>query len=218
MADEDIKSNEQPSVDPVADKTVVETVSEQPVGEVVPDEQPKTESVEMQSGVGGVVSEPSVIVESPVVELPAQANSPEFIPEPIPNTPTNPIPEIAKPEPTPVIPEVAVPITTTPEPTPTTAPVVPVVNTDVPSLTNPTIRTYLMGLLVKANSAIQVRKQKKLQNILALFNTMPKVQNDDVEKKLHISDTMATQYLATLVKQGHIKRAGTGRNTYYFKP
>lgn len=81
----------------------------------------------------------------------------------------------------------------------------------------PTIRAYLMGLLVKANAAVQTRKQKNLKKLLTLFDTMPKVQNNDVEKFLHLKDAMATRYLNMLLKDGKIRREGTGSATRYYK-
>lgn len=80
-----------------------------------------------------------------------------------------------------------------------------------------TVRSYLMGLLVKANAAVQTKKQKNLKKLLTLFDTMPKVQNNDVEKFLHLKDAMATRYLNMLLKEGKIRREGTGSATRYYK-
>ena len=80
-----------------------------------------------------------------------------------------------------------------------------------------TVRNYLMGLLVKANAAVQTKKQKNLKKLMTLFDTMQKVQNNDVEKFLHLKDAMATRYLNMLLKEGKIRREGTGSATRYYK-
>lgn len=71
-------------------------------------------------------------------------------------------------------------------------------------------------LLVKAQSVIQFRKRKKLDQVMGLFAKRTSVTNDDVEKLLHVSDATATRYLSTLEKEGKIKQTGkTGRGVLY---
>jgi hypothetical protein len=71
-------------------------------------------------------------------------------------------------------------------------------------------------LLAKARDAIQFRKRKKLDKIMALFLQKSKITNDEVEKFLHISDATATRYLSQLEKEGKIKQNGkTGHAVSY---
>lgn len=71
-------------------------------------------------------------------------------------------------------------------------------------------------LLNKARSTIQSRKRKKLDKIMEVLNTKPKVTNDEVEKLLHVSDATATRYLSQLEKEGKITQVGkTGKSVSY---
>ena len=71
-------------------------------------------------------------------------------------------------------------------------------------------------LLITARNAIQFRKRKKLDRIMALFLQQSKITNDEVEKFLHVSDATATRYLSILEKEGKIKQNGkTGRMVSY---
>ncbi len=73
-------------------------------------------------------------------------------------------------------------------------------------------------LLIKARSAIQSRKRKKLDKVMAMFVKKNKITNDEVEKILHVSDATATRYLSQLEKEGKIKQNGkTGKWVYYSK-
>lgn len=79
-------------------------------------------------------------------------------------------------------------------------------------------------LLVKARSAIQIRKRKKLDKVMSLFEakdgsaSSPQVTNDEVEKLLHVSDATATRYLNALEKEGKIKQVGkTGKGVHYVR-
>ncbi|MDO8593789.1 MAG: HTH domain-containing protein [bacterium] len=75
---------------------------------------------------------------------------------------------------------------------------------------------FARNLLVKARAATQTRKQKKLEKIMLLLNTKPKITNDEVEKLLHVSDATATRYLAQLEKEGKITQVGrTGAGVTY---
>ena len=51
-----------------------------------------------------------------------------------------------------------------------------------------------------ARFAIQTRRRKKLEHIMALFAKRTNITNDEVEKLLHISDATATRYLEILEK------------------
>ena len=73
-------------------------------------------------------------------------------------------------------------------------------------------------LLITARNAIQFRKRKKLEKIMALFLQHSKITNDEVEKFLHVSDATATRYLSQLEKEGKIKQSGkTGKAVVYIK-
>ncbi len=87
-------------------------------------------------------------------------------------------------------------------------------------------KTRMHELFIKAQNAIQIRKRKKLNKIMAMFLKNPnhtdeqkiKITNDEVEKLLHVSDSTATRYLAILKKEGKIKQNGkTGKWVYYTK-
>lgn len=69
-----------------------------------------------------------------------------------------------------------------------------------------------------ANETRQEKKRKKIDEILNLFAERQTVNNDEVEKLLHVSDATATRYLETLEKEGKIKQIGkTGKSVRYEK-
>jgi predicted HTH transcriptional regulator len=71
-------------------------------------------------------------------------------------------------------------------------------------------------LLIKAKNAIQFKKRKKLDKVMAMFLKKSKITNDEVEKYLHVSDATATRYLSELEKEGKIKQSGkTGKGVSY---
>jgi Fic family protein len=73
-------------------------------------------------------------------------------------------------------------------------------------------------LLEKAKNAIQFRKRKKLDKVMAMFLKQSKITNDEVEKFLHVSDATATRYLSQLEKENRIKQTGkTGHSVFYSK-
>ena len=76
-----------------------------------------------------------------------------------------------------------------------------------------------LGLLRQmARATIQLRREKKLLKIMALFAKQTAVTNDEVEKLLHVSDATATRYLSELEKRGKLKQVGTtGRGVSYVK-
>lgn len=104
----------------------------------------------------------------------------------------------------------------------------PIAETPEPELQKPTEallpsvqvapRSGIRELLVKAQSVIQFRKRKKLDQVMGLFAKRTSVTNDDVEKLLHVSDATATRYLSILEKEGKIKQTGkTGKGVGYIK-
>lgn len=73
-------------------------------------------------------------------------------------------------------------------------------------------------LLAKARIAIQSRKRKRLDRIMAVFEKRASITNDEVEKLLHVSDATATRYLSILEQEGKIKQSGkTGKFVSYIK-
>jgi Fic family protein len=59
-------------------------------------------------------------------------------------------------------------------------------------------------------------KQKKIEEVIKLFDTKSEITNNDVEKSLSVSDATATNYLDELERQGRITQIGkTGRHVYY---
>lgn len=77
-------------------------------------------------------------------------------------------------------------------------------------------KNSIRELLAKAKNAIQFRKRKKLDKVMALFLKHSKITNDEVEKFLHVSDATATRYLSQLEKENKIKQVGkTGHSVSY---
>jgi hypothetical protein len=165
--------------------------------------------------------QPAVEPTSSVVETPTGTPAPEPVqatPEPAPApaepapapetaqspTPTAQIPpdEPLPPEPEPIEPEQHEPI----QPPSAAAPV------------QTGILHAAREILVKARVAIQNRKRKKRDKIMAALNTKNKITNDEVEKLLHVSDATATRYLSALEKENKIKQVGkTGHGVVYSK-
>ena len=148
------------------------------------------------------VSEPETVVvptgeasAEPVATTPetetAQTGGTEPLPEPTPN------------EPEPVKEEKPV---RKPDDTPTAKPV-----------EKPVSEKEKLGLLRQmARATIQLRREKKLAKIMALFAKQTAVTNDEVEKLLHVSDATATRYLSILEERGKLKQVGhTGRGVRY---
>jgi hypothetical protein len=73
----------------------------------------------------------------------------------------------------------------------------------------------LTALLQKCKAVIAAKKQKKLEKIVELARQKGKINNADICKLLHASQSSATRYAEELVKQGRIKRFGTAKNTFY---
>jgi hypothetical protein len=73
----------------------------------------------------------------------------------------------------------------------------------------------LTALLQKCKAVIAAKKQKKLEKIVELARQKGKINNADICKLLHASQSSATRYTEELVRQGRIKRFGTAKNTFY---
>lgn len=131
-------------------------------------------------------------------ELPAESRKTEEITKPA-QTSENPTAQI--PENEPLAPEL--------QPSVSAEVIVPVVVATNSKLS-------LHDLIAKAQNAIQFRKRKKLDKIMALFLKQPKITNDEVEKFLHVSDATAERYLNILEKENKIKQVGkTGKAVSY---
>jgi Fic family protein len=75
-----------------------------------------------------------------------------------------------------------------------------------------------LDLLNQANQAVQDKIKLRLEKIMTMFDTKPKIKNNQVELLLHVSDATATRYLDILEKEGRIKQIGiTGKSVYYIK-
>ena len=79
-------------------------------------------------------------------------------------------------------------------------------------------KNKVLELLNKAKLAIQSRKRKKLDKVMAIFAKQTKISNDEVEKFLHVSDATAERYLNILERENKIKQTGkTGHSVFYSK-
>ena len=97
-------------------------------------------------------------------------------------------------------------------------------STPVPLPTEPSapavVSAYaaLLSLRDKALSAIQFRRQARLEKIMALAEKKGSIGNDDVEKLLRVSDSTATRYLFALVRDGKLKQTGVPQAQRYAVP
>ena len=105
-----------------------------------------------------------------------------------------------------------------------TLPVPDNASTPVPLPTEPSapavVSAYaaLLSLRDKALSAIQFRRQARLEKIMALAEKKGSIGNDDVEKLLRVSDSTATRYLFALVRDGKLKQMGVPQAQRYAVP
>ena len=105
-----------------------------------------------------------------------------------------------------------------------TLPVPDNASTPVPLPTEPSapavVSAYaaLLSLRDKALSAIQFRRQARLEKIMALAEKKGSIGNDDVEKLLRVSDSTATRYLFALVRDGKLKQTGVPQAQRYAVP
>ena len=81
-----------------------------------------------------------------------------------------------------------------------------------------TPQNILMLLLTKARLVTQLRKQKKLLKVMALFAKKSHITNSDVAKLLHVSNATALRYLTQLERENKIVQVGkTGHAVSYKK-
>jgi len=76
----------------------------------------------------------------------------------------------------------------------------------------------LLAMRDQAQSAIQFRRQARLEKIMALVETKRSIGNDEVEKLLRVSNATASRYLSTLVRDGKLKRLGLPHASRYTSP
>ena len=74
------------------------------------------------------------------------------------------------------------------------------------------------GSLEQAREATAEQRRDNKKKILELFGQKEQVSNDDVQKRLGVSDATATRYLEELEAEGFVGQSGkTGRSVYYVK-
>ena len=62
----------------------------------------------------------------------------------------------------------------------------------------------------------QEAKEKNKRKILEYARGKEKITNDEIEKRLGVSDATTTRYFEELEKEGHLIQVGrTGRHTFY---
>ena len=174
--------------------------------------EPKTEEKQAQNEPDiEPVSEPVQAIEPSTAQMIGnEPLSPEPEPikqEPVFSTSPNEVKQEVKPEPVSVSSSgVASEAKSEPEPE-KIIPVVPVIVSN---------KNKIVELLLKAKNAIQFKKRKKLDKVMALFLKHKNITNDEVEKFLHVSDATATRYLSQLEKENKIKQVGkTGHAVSY---
>ncbi len=126
-------------------------------------------------------------------------------------TPVEPTPHTAIPIEPPLQTAVIVPRETG-VPAKTVAAPMPQTEASVPA----TKMTAAPDTTIKARAAIQSKKRQKLDLILEEVCKKGSISNNEVEKLLGVSDATASRYLATLQKDGELKRLGrTGKAVRY---
>lgn len=189
----------EPAIEPTPEP-IAEPVPDIPPSEQMPVE-PSVESIPEVAAEAPAEAEQNFIPEQPLTESAppetAQSENEPFSEVQIPAEPSQPSIDI---EPTPAVQQAPPPLAPTP----------------IPPFTNFTTRAREM--LIKARSAIQSRKRKKLDRILVLLDEKKNIGNGDVEKLLHVSDATATRYLNQLEREGKIIQVGkTGQSVRYVK-
>jgi len=76
-------------------------------------------------------------------------------------------------------------------------------------------KSWALSLLALARAKMQFKKQKKLDEIMALAGQRRVVVSRDIELLLHVSAATATRYLEALVKAGRLHPSGAFRHTKY---
>ncbi len=76
-------------------------------------------------------------------------------------------------------------------------------------------KTFLASLLPKLKEKLSFRTEKRLSKIMELARKNGEIQNDEVEKLLHVSDASATRYLVKLVQRGSLRVSGPKNHPKY---
>lgn len=76
-------------------------------------------------------------------------------------------------------------------------------------------KTFLASLLPKLKEKLSFRTEKRLSKIMELARKNGEIQNDEVEKLLHVSDASASRYLEKLVKRGSLRVSGPKNHSKY---
>lgn len=162
-------------------------------------------------------------------DAPSQTIPPPIAPVPSPTSPVSSPPTVPKTtfgdlgaKPPAEKPTINIEPMEAPKPVQPTPSAQPPVSPSSPQSPLPSVASAKEGLsdqsVSRRQKSLQVRKQKHEANItkvLELLGKKTKVKNTDVRDYLHVSQTTATDYLHTLVKQGKIKKEGKGKATEY---
>lgn len=108
-------------------------------------------------------------------------------------------------------------MSTEPNPPPSSSAPAPEISSARATPSPPTSSSILSpdDLPVRGLVARRARAEIKLEKILALAEKQGSIRNDNVEKLLRVSDATAARYLATLVKNGALLRAGAPGHARY---
>src|SRR3989344_799688 len=85
----------------------------------------------------------------------------------------------------------------------------------VPEPTKPDQKSFLKSLLPKLKEKLSFRTEKRLSKIIELARKNGEIQNDEVEKLLHVSDASASRYLSKLVQRGNLRVSGSKNHAKY---
>ena len=159
----------------------------------------------------------------PILEENSQpAEIPILTPEPVAES--TPTPSQTQSEP---IPETSSPSTNsniTIEKTPDTVTITEVMEPPAPPAPGPEVskvpfdtKSFFKSLLPKLKEKLFFRTEKRLSKIMDFTQKNGEVQNDEVEKLLHVSDATASRYLAKLVQRGNLKVSGPKNHAKYIQ-
>ena len=77
------------------------------------------------------------------------------------------------------------------------------------------LKIFLASLLPKLKEKLFFRTEQRLSKIMELARKNGEIQNDEIEKLLHVSDASATRYLEKLVKRGSLRVSGPKNHAKY---
>ena len=123
-----------------------------------------------------------------------------------------PTDEVRPHQPEPVTPPVPEPVVEPVAPPPPAAPAAPPPEAAASPAPAPTPRPSTGAHM---REVVRAKKQARLEKIVALAIEKRVKTNDDVQKRLGVSDATATNYLRELVRQGRLKKTGVRAGTRY---